>query len=269
MKTIPILCASLLAYLPACSTVHRHKHKPDIIQVRNAEIPAGTTMPQGESESLRNAEVIKQYYASDYIDPNNPSVRHAAHNIQRVEQAASWNLRPSAPVVAGGPTYTAASAAAQTSALGAQLSGALDRQKGYADALAQQNEKLQEIIQELKAAKEQDTQAKAASADELKLTAETLKLLRKEIQNQPVARPFSPVYAPPAQPTLFDRLENPALEPPSHSSISPKVNDLLDVVDDHVAALENEKRAQPSPPEDIIPLDDISAPLVSAANGKE
>ena len=105
--------------------------------------------------------------------------------FQRVEQAASWNLRPSAPVVAGGPTYTAASAAAQTNAIGAQLSGALDRQKGYTDALAQQNEKLQEIIEQLKEAKERETQAKEAGEAELKLTVETLKSLKQEIQKQP------------------------------------------------------------------------------------
>ena len=233
------------------------------MRIRSAEIPAGTTLPSSESESLRNAEVIKQYYAADYIDPNNPSVRHAAHNIQRVEQAASWNLRPSAPVVAGGPTYTAASSAAQTSAIGAQLSGALDRQKGYTDALAQQNEKLQEIIDRMRAAQEQEAQAKTASEAELKLTVETLKSLKQEIQKQPALtapRPF-PVFAPTPSPSLFDGLES----PPSNSMFRPEVKDLLDLVDDHAAALEGKKAAENAT--DTIALDDIYAPLV--ARGKE
>ena len=267
MKVPTLLSVSLLAFLPACS-VFQHKHnKPsdgvDIVRVR----PAQTTAPdlsQSEYESVRNAEVIKQYYAGDYIDPNNPSVRHSAHNLQRVEQAAGWNLRPSAPVVAGGPTYTAASAAAQTNAIGAQLSGALDRQKGYSDALVQQNEKLQEIIDELKAAKEQDTQAREAGAAELKLTAETLKTLKQELQKQPIARPF-PVFAPTPAPSLFDRLES----APSNSMLSPKAQDLLDMVDDHVAALEGKPAPEHVEPTDTIALDDIYAPLAKVAVGKE
>jgi hypothetical protein len=47
----------------------------------------------------------------------------------------------------------AAASAARNSAITQQLSGALDRQKGYTDALTQQNEKLQEMIRELKGSK--------------------------------------------------------------------------------------------------------------------
>ena len=211
------------------------------------------TLPQSEYDSVRNAEVIKQYYAGDYIDPNNPSVRHNAHNFQRVEQAPSWNLRPTAPVVAGGPTYTAASAAAQTKAIDSQLSGALDRQKGYTDALAQQNEKLQAIIEELKEAKLRDTQARESGAAELKLTAETLKSLKQEMLKPPAARPF-PVFAPTPSPSLFDRLES----GPSNSNLSPKAHDLLDLVDDHVAALEDKPVSVPVVGTDAIDLDEIS-----------
>lgn len=262
MNRHQIIFASLLAFLPACSSGPRHKHHAEVVRVRPVET-AGTALAQSEYDSARNAEVIKQYYAGDYIDPNNSNVRHSAHNVQRVEQAASWNLRPSAPVVAGGPTYTAASAAAQTSAIGAQLSGDLDRQKGYTDALAQQNEKLQEIIDQMRAAKEMDAQAKTASEAELKLTVETLKALKQEIQKQPALtapRPF-PVFAPTPAPSLFDGLES----PPSNSMFRPEVKDLLDLVDDHASALEGKKAAGNAT--DTIALDDIYAPLV--AQGKE
>ena len=158
-----ILFVSLIAFLPACAITQRHhKPKPDVVRVKPIKT-AGTTVPQSEYDTVRNGEVIKQYYAGAYVDPNNPNVRHNPHDIQRLEQAATWNLRPNVPVVAGGPAYVASSSAAQNRAISAQLSGALDRQKGYTDALTQQNEKLQDVIQQLNAAKEQDAQAKAAT----------------------------------------------------------------------------------------------------------
>ena len=132
-------------------------------------------------------------------------MRHNPHDIQRLEQAASWNLRPNVPVVAGGPAYVASSSASQNGAISAQLSGALDRQKGYTDALTQQNEKLQAVIQQLNDAKAQDAQAKAATEAELKLTLETLKSLKEEIQKQPQQAPPSPLPSfTPKSKSLFD-----------------------------------------------------------------
>jgi hypothetical protein len=155
-----ILFVSLIAFFPACAITQRqHKPKTDVVRVKPIKT-SGTTVPQSEYDTVRNGEVIKQYYAGAYVDPNNPNVRHNPHDIQRLEQAATWNLRPNVPVVAGGPAYVASSSAAQNGAIRAQLSGALDRQKGYTDALTQQNEKLQDIIQQLNAAKEQDAQAR-------------------------------------------------------------------------------------------------------------
>ena len=123
-----ILFVSLVALLPACATVQRHKSKPNVVHVKPIKT-AGTTVPESEYDTVRNGEVIKKYYAGAYVDPNNPNVRHNPHDIQRLEQAASWNLRPNVPVVAGGPAYVASSSAAQNGALSAQLSGQLDRQK--------------------------------------------------------------------------------------------------------------------------------------------
>ena len=264
-----ILFVSLIAFLPACAITQRHhKPKPDVVRVKPIKT-AGTTVPQSEYDTVRNGEVIKQYYAGAYVDPNNPNIRHNPHDIQRLEQAATWNLRPNVPVVAGGPAYVASSSAAQNRAISAQLSGALDRQKGYTDALTQQNEKLQDVIQQLNAAKEQDAQARAALEAELKLTLETLKSLKEEIQKQPQqppTRPF-PSFTPPKSKSLFDSLNGNEPPPPSNSKLSPKAKDLLDLVDWHVAALENKKGADH--PEDTIDLDEVSAPLTKVAQAKK
>ena len=263
-----ILFVSLVALLPACAIVQRHKPKADVVRVKPIKT-AGTTVPQSEYDTVRNGEVIKQYYAGAYVDPNNPNVRHNPHDIQRLEQAATWNLRPNVPVVAGGPAYVASSSASQNGAISAQLSGALDRQKGYTDALTQQNEKLQDIIQQLNAAKEQDAQARAATEAELKMTLETLKSLKEEIQKQPQqppTRPF-PSFTPPKSKSLFDSLKGNEQQPPSNSKLSPRAKDLLDLVDMHVAALENKKGNEH--PEDTIDLDEVSAPLTKVAQAKK
>lgn len=263
-----ILFVSLIAFLPACAIIQRHKPTPDVVRVKPIKT-TGTTVPESEYDTVRNGEVIKKYYAGAYVDPNNPNVRHNPHDIQRLEQAASWNLRPNVPVVAGGPAYVASSSASQNGAISAQLSGALDRQKGYTDALTQQNEKLQAVIQQLNDAKAQDAQAKAATEAELKLTLETLKSLKEEIQKQPQQAPPSPLPSfTPKSKSLFDSPTDEPPQPPTTGRATPKVNskrvaDLLDLVDMHVAALENKKSADH--PEDAIDLDEVSAPLTKVA----
>jgi hypothetical protein len=254
-----ILAGSLLVFLPACSVVqHKHKHNSDVVRVRPASIPAGTTLPTSEAEAVRNAEVIKEYYAGAYIDPNNPNVRHNPHSLQRVEQSAGWNTDPNVPVVAGGPTYIAATAAAQKNAISAQLSGELDRQKGYTQALVEQNEKLQQIIEQMNAAKEKDAEAKAATQSELKLTNDTLRSLHKELQKAPAASSLS---APEKKPSLFDSLGTEEAAPPSNSMLTPAAKDLLDTIGLHITALEGNKSSKLT--EDIIELDSLYAPLVA------
>ena len=96
---------------------------------------------------------------------------------------------------------------------------------------------------------------------ELKLTLETLKSLKEEIQKSqapPPTRPF-PSFTPPKAKSLFDSLNGNEPPTPSNSKLSPKTKDLLDLVDQHVAALENKKGADN--PEDTIDLGGISEPL--------
>jgi hypothetical protein len=252
-----ILAGSLLAFLPACS-IFTHKHNTDVVRVRPATIPAGTTLPTSEAEAVRNAEVIKEYYSGAYIDPNNPNVRHNPHSLQRVEQAAGWNTDPNVPVVSGGPTYIAATAAAQKNAISASLSGELDRQKGYSAALIEQNEKLQRIIEEMNEAKKADAQAKEGTESQLKLTNDTLRSLQKELQKAPAA---SSISDPEKKPSLFDDVGTEEEVPPSNSMLTPAAKDLLDTIGLHITALEGDKNSKLS--EDVIELDSLYAPLVA------
>jgi hypothetical protein len=50
--------------------------------------------PVSDSTSVRQAEAIREYRFGRYVDPGDRLVMHEAHPVYRVEQTASWNLRP-------------------------------------------------------------------------------------------------------------------------------------------------------------------------------
>lgn len=52
---------------------------------------------------VRVPEVVRAYAVGAYIDPEDPSVRHDAHWIQRVESPARWDLRSPLPLPATVP----------------------------------------------------------------------------------------------------------------------------------------------------------------------
>jgi hypothetical protein len=39
---------------------------------------------------------VKTYTIGAYVDPDDPTLRHEAHTVQRIEAAAYWDLRPAA-----------------------------------------------------------------------------------------------------------------------------------------------------------------------------
>ncbi len=47
---------------------------------------------------VRTREVVKAYTIGAYVDPDDPTLRHEAHTVQRIEAAANWDLRPVAEV---------------------------------------------------------------------------------------------------------------------------------------------------------------------------
>jgi hypothetical protein len=47
---------------------------------------------------VRTPEVVKTYTIGAYVDPDDPTLRHEAHTVQRIEAVANWDLRPVAEV---------------------------------------------------------------------------------------------------------------------------------------------------------------------------
>jgi small-conductance mechanosensitive channel len=155
-----------------------------------------------------------------------------------------------------------------------QLSGALDRQKGYTDALTQQNEKLQEIIAELKAASDRETIAKEATEAELRATVQTLKELKQELQKAPEPQPAPSPTSTPKPKGLFNGIfgadghaTGQAEPTPQPEPANPTVSLLVDTLDMHIAALERRETEDSLPSaEDTVDLDALYAPLAKVAD---
>lgn len=64
------------------------------IASRPAEASPTPAAPPPPPPRVRAPEVVKTYTIGAYVDPNDPTLRHEAHTVQRIEAAAYWDLRP-------------------------------------------------------------------------------------------------------------------------------------------------------------------------------
>ena len=85
MKTELFLLTTLLA-LSGCQTA---PVPPAVLPLPLAPSPAPA--------AVRVPEVVKTYTLGAYVDPDDPTLRHEAHMVQRIISPAHWNLQP-APV---------------------------------------------------------------------------------------------------------------------------------------------------------------------------
>jgi hypothetical protein len=84
MKEIALV--PFVVVVAACAS-----HAPKTTAVSStAPISRNVTDPSG----VRLAEQIREYRFGRYVDPRDPLVMHDAHPVYRVEQTATWNLRP-------------------------------------------------------------------------------------------------------------------------------------------------------------------------------
>ncbi len=93
MKLAETFFSAAALFLVGCQTARRPRpvaHVPLPVVSPPAPTPTGVRIP----------EVIKTYTLGAYADPEDPTVRHAAHVIHRIEGATTWNL---APVIAEPP----------------------------------------------------------------------------------------------------------------------------------------------------------------------
>lgn len=87
MKTEFLLLAILLA-LAGCQTA------PVLPTAAVAPLPLA---PPPVPAAVRVPEVVKTYTLGAYVDPDDPTLRHEAHTVQRIVSPAHWNLQPAPP----------------------------------------------------------------------------------------------------------------------------------------------------------------------------
>lgn len=86
MRIAPIALL-LIAGLSGCHSTPAVDPVPPAPLVPSLAAPVGVRIP----------EVVRSYAVGAYIDPDDPSVRHEAHVVQRVESPARWDLRTVVP----------------------------------------------------------------------------------------------------------------------------------------------------------------------------
>jgi hypothetical protein len=97
MKTTLLLLLPIVG-LSACAGQH---------PVSSDSSPSFRRDPLPDSQDTREPSDVHTYIVNDYIDPNNPRLRHRGHLVDAVEQDEKWKLRPvDDPVTTDGPDTT-------------------------------------------------------------------------------------------------------------------------------------------------------------------
>lgn len=106
MKTTSLPLLLLAGLAGGCQSAPPEKQSaPPLPLVTSHPVPAGVRIP----------EIVRAYAVGAYIDPEDPSVRHDAHWIQRVESPARWDLRSPLPPPAAVPEPLTIAIAAEPS----------------------------------------------------------------------------------------------------------------------------------------------------------
>lgn len=98
MKPILLILPALC--LVACASQHQTSIEPssDTDQtIRDEALP--------DSDDIREPSHVHTYVVNDYVDPNNPRLRHRGHPVDVVEQDEKWNLSPTDPTDTSGGNY--------------------------------------------------------------------------------------------------------------------------------------------------------------------
>jgi hypothetical protein len=84
MKLIYLIIPTL--GLVACAGHHQQPSSSATdTNVRDSALP--------DSDDVREPSHVHTYIVNDYVDPNNPRLRHRGHQVDLVEQDEKWNLQ--------------------------------------------------------------------------------------------------------------------------------------------------------------------------------
>ena len=135
----PIVLLAFVFVFAACSS-----HPPKTIPVASTAAPLSRSVidPSG----IRLAEQIREYRFGRYVDSSDPLVMHDAHPVFRVEETATWNLRPASKAQSGRSGGTSPSpVASQRDAELAELNKQRAATRAFTEQTAALNQRLAEL----------------------------------------------------------------------------------------------------------------------------
>jgi hypothetical protein len=163
----------LLLSLVGCASDNNALPKTVAVPVETT--PVGTPTDPNANTEVRNDEAVKTYPVGPYVDA--AGVRHDAHDVERVEQSATWNLAPNTPTAINmGPAVAVADPNQEKQVLNGELQQQMVREQTLLKITAAQNDAMAQQIANLKA------RVQAADAD--KQSQADLKAQIQELQKQ-------------------------------------------------------------------------------------
>ncbi len=180
-----------------------------------ASVQAWDNPPSAGNSPIRQPGRLHTYFVNNYIDPNNPRLRHRAHLVDVVEQDERWNLAPTdatetnlGPVTAVNDPNAAPNP--YTAEFETELMQQRDQSKQLADLAARmtaQMAKLQEV-----------TEKSAAVSDENASLHQRLDQLQKDLDAVKTPPP-PPVHVPaPKKSSWLDSIRGMLRRPPVHDT---------------------------------------------------
>ncbi|MDE1171728.1 MAG: hypothetical protein PW734_11070 [Verrucomicrobium sp.] len=148
----------------------------------------GNSVPADSAANLREASRLHTYLVNDYVDPNNPRIRHQGHRVDVVEQDETWNLRPAGTMVANlGPVTAASDPASVPNPYTAEFETQLVQQRDQSRKLAVIGTKMSAQLQRL----QEMAQKGAATAAENDALKQQVDALQKQVDGLKAA-PVTP-----------------------------------------------------------------------------
>ena len=186
---VPVVC------LAACAGQQR----PPVEQPAQA----WDTAAPDQDAALRQPSRLHTYLVNDYIDPNNPRLRHRAHLVDVVEQDEKWNLAPTDTTETNlGPVTAVNDPNAAPNPYTAEFETELMEQRDQSKQLADMASRMTDQLAKLQEMSEKS----AAVSDEDAALRERLDQLQKELDE--IKTPPPPPASTPAakKPSWLDSI---------------------------------------------------------------
>ena len=195
MKLISLLIPTL--GLVACAGQHQPSADTSTaadVSVRDNALP--------DTGDIREPGHVHTYIVNDYVDPNNPRLRHRGHLVDQVEQDEKWNLAPTDVTETNlGPVTAVNDPNAAPNPYSAEFETELAQQRDQYRQLAQIGAQMTAEMGKLQAMTEK-------SADVVSGNAELRNRLSELQQEIDTLKPASPPITPdaPKKPSWLDSI---------------------------------------------------------------